>query len=74
MSSRFQLGDDGTLDTIIIDTETNKEHRFNYQNTEFPGSYEDFVEWCINTLHDEIDAAEAKMGTVKIVGGLSYML
>lgn len=71
---RFQLGDDGTLDTVIIDTETNQEHRFNYQNADYPGSYEDFVEWCIDILHDELDAADAKMGDLKISGGLEYLL
>ena len=53
-ADRFQLGDDGTLDTVIIDTETGEEHRFNYQNSEYDGSYDDFVAWCIETLESEV--------------------
>ena len=53
-ADRFQLGDDGTLDTVIIDTETGEEHRFNYQNSEYDGSYDDFVAWCMETLESEV--------------------
>ena len=54
MSELFQLIDDGTLDTVILDTETGEEHRFNYQNSDYDGSYDDFVRWCIELLEDEV--------------------
>ena len=51
---RFSLADDGTLDTVIKDNETGEEHRFNYQNTDYDGTYDDFVAWCIEQLESEV--------------------
>ena len=51
---RFQLIDDGTLDTVILDTETKEEHRFNFQNSEFTGTYDEFVDVCIDALESEV--------------------
>ena len=50
---RFVLGDDGSLDTVIIDKHTDKEHRFNY-HPEFEGTYDDFVASCIEELESEV--------------------
>lgn len=49
----FELVDDGTLDTVIRNTDTDEEHRFNYQCSGFEGNYDEFVQDCIETLEDE---------------------
>ena len=57
---RFVLSDDGTLDTVILDTKTNQEHRFNFQNTEADDdyTYDQFVAWCIEELENDPDIPE----------------
>ena len=59
MADRFVLADDGTLDTVILDTVSNEEHRFNFQSIELDDdseySYDDFVKDCIAELESEVD-------------------
>ena len=50
---RFVLADDGTLDTVIVDTKTQEEHRFSFQNSEHEGDYDSFVDACIKELEEE---------------------
>lgn len=45
----FTLGDDGTLDTVIVCDQCGEEMRFNFEPDSDPDSdytYDDFVEWC----------------------------
>ena len=57
-SPRFVLSDDGTLDTVILDTKNGEEHRFNYQNSDYGGNYDSFVAWCIEELENDPDIPE----------------
>ena len=51
---RFVLQDDGTLDTVFLDVETDRTHRFTFANSDYDGSYEEFVEDCVAQLTEEV--------------------
>ena len=57
-SPRFQLADDGTLDTVILDTHTDQEHRFNFQALDLDDdddyTYDRFIKDCIEELEAEL--------------------
>ena len=71
---KFQVLDDGTMDTVICDTSTGKEYRFVYDgfgpcpehddekcqlaNCEFE-RYDMFVDWCIEEAADAVDGDAA---------------
>ena len=48
------LIDSGTLDTAFRNTVTGEEQFFNYANSEFDGTYDEFVESCLEDLNDGI--------------------
>jgi hypothetical protein len=54
----IQLGDDGTLDTVIVCTQCNSEFRFNFASTEEADeeeeySYDDFIDECIAEVQSD---------------------
>lgn len=63
--ARFELSDDGTMDTVIVDNKTGEEHRFNYEPDYDSGAgealsdekaeelYEQYVADCIEQLVEE---------------------
>ena len=61
MSHRMSLGDDGTLDTVIV-CECGAEFRFNADDMEAT-PYDEFIDWALEdaaTQHDaDLDAANA---------------
>lgn len=51
----FSLGDDGTLDTVIVCNRCGQELRFNFDGD---GGYDAFVAWCFETAADEHDCRD----------------
>jgi hypothetical protein len=55
----FYLGDDGTLDTVIVCSECNRELRYNFVNDgdsdEGEESYDEFVSWAKADAADSHD-------------------
>ena len=45
-SSRFQPADDGTLDTVILDSETGEEYRYSYDGVFYCADHD--TEMCTN--------------------------
>ena len=48
----FVLIDDGTLDTVFQHTTSGEEVRFNYANSEYEGTYDEFVDSCLQDLEN----------------------
>lgn len=59
----MKLGDDGTLDTVIVCSDCGEEMRFNYDPEGSDETYEDFVKWAKGDAHDSHDCPEAPDGT-----------
>ena len=64
---RFRLEDDGTLDTVIINTKTGESHRFNYQESGHEGDYDSFVDACIDELDAEIPDPMSEADAWKVI-------
>ena len=56
----FRLGDDGTLDTVVVCEDCGQAERYNYQGEdesafEGPGAYQDFIAWALRDAETEHD-------------------
>jgi hypothetical protein len=52
----IKLGDDGSLDTVLVCDECGAEMRYNYDDTDHsgnPDAYEEFVDWAIADASDQ---------------------
>lgn len=43
---RFELTDDGTLDTVLLCNQCGEQLRYTFGGVDEDGPYEAFVEWC----------------------------
>ena len=46
------LIDSGTLDTAFQNTKTGEEVLFNYANSGYEGTYDEFIDSCLQDLED----------------------
>lgn len=57
MSDRIRLGNDGTLDTVLVCRECGQEARYNFDpdtaETDDDTAYDTFVEWAIEDFDNE---------------------
>ena len=53
IKSRLEVISDGTLDTVVRDSATGEEYRGIWDRTD-EGTYEDFVEWFVDSVADDI--------------------
>lgn len=70
----FRLGDDGTLDTVIVCTDCSAEMRFNADDTMHSddcvnmagtcGCYDTFIEWCIEQCESDHECKGTDDATV----------
>ena len=74
MENRMQITDDGTMDTVITDTQTGNEYRYNYDpmnlfceehgddcetvQAQLEQDYVTFVQQCINDAAELADTRE----------------
>lgn len=59
-NQRMRLGDDGTLDTVIVCEDCGAELRYNYnpseeqdEDTTDEEAYEDFIDWALDDAENE---------------------
>ena len=58
----INLGDDGSLDTVLVCDECGAEMRYNYDDTDHsgnPDAYEEFVDWAIADASDQHSCQDA---------------
>ena len=55
----MQLGDDGTLNTVIVCSDCGEEFRFNFDSEADEGGYHDFVAWAKREAAEDHECPKA---------------
>jgi len=53
MSHKFYLGDDGTLDTVLVCEDCGAERRYTFMPDSDEDTYADFVAWAFEDAEEE---------------------
>lgn len=56
---KFSLGDDGTMDTVIICDDCGEELRYNYSG-ETGETYDEFLEWAFEDAESEHECEDGE--------------